>query len=411
MLIHALPIFHVHGLFVASHGALLNGSKMIWFSKFDPKAVLARFADATVFMGVPTLYVRLLGEAGADARGLREHAPVRRRLGAAAARDLRRWRERTGHTIVERYGMSETVMLTSNPYHAEDGERARRHRRLSAARRRRCACATSSGNDCPTGEIGGIEVNGPNVFKGYWRMPEKTAEEFTADGWFKTGDVGRFDADGYLTIVGRSKDLIISGGYNVYPAEIEGVPERDGRRGRIGGDRRAAPRLRRRRGRGGGGAGRSDARRRGDDRRAEDEDRQLQGAEAAVRRAELPRNAMGKVQKNLLRERHGGLFDGAAAGPCSGCIETRRGLKRPLPRAYRSGRRSTGGRRCAPPAGGVVMRLRTAILVAAVLAARYLRRQRAALHHHAGRRRGGAAGRLDRHRHCERRLRHPPRTR
>ena len=172
------------------------------------------------------------------------------------------WRERTGHTILERYGMSETVMLTSNPYRPESARRGgtvglplpgvgvRVH--------------DDKGRPLPAGEIGDIEVKGPNVFKGYWRMPEKTADEFTTDLWFKTGDVGRIDADGYVTIVGRSKDLIISGGYNVYPAEIEGVHQRTAGRGRVGGGRRAAPRLRRSRGgrgRAAGPAPRSTARR------------------------------------------------------------------------------------------------------------------------------------------------------
>ena len=222
VLIHALPIFHVHGLFVASHGALLAGAKMLWFSKFDPKAVLARLPEATVFMGVPTLYVRLLGEPGFGRDACRHM-----RLFVAGSAPLLietfdAFRERTGHTIVERYGMSETVMLTSNPYHAKDG--GRRGGTVGfplpgvGVRVR-----DDQGRPCGTDEIGGIEVKGPNVFKGYWRMPEKTAEEFTADGWFRTGDVGKIDARGYVTIVGRSKDLIISGGYNVYPAEVEGV--------------------------------------------------------------------------------------------------------------------------------------------------------------------------------------------
>jgi malonyl-CoA/methylmalonyl-CoA synthetase len=221
VLIHALPIFHVHGLFVAIHGALLNGSKMIWFSKFDPKATVARFADATVFMGVPTLYVRMLGEPA-----LTREACSHMRLFIAGSAPLQvetfdDWRTRTGHTIVERYGMSETVMLTSNPYHAQHGERLRGTvgYALPGVQVR---VRDDKGNAMPAGEIGGIEVKGPNVFKGYWRMPEKTAEEFTDDGFFKTGDVGHVGADGRVTIVGRSKDLIISGGYNVYPAEIEG---------------------------------------------------------------------------------------------------------------------------------------------------------------------------------------------
>jgi malonyl-CoA/methylmalonyl-CoA synthetase len=226
VLIHALPIFHVHGLFVASHGALLNGSRMIWFSKFDPKAVIARLPDATVFMGVPTLYVRLLGEKAFD-----RHACRHMRLFVSGSAPLlietfNEFRERTGHTILERYGMSETVMLTSNPYRRGEGE-GRGERRggtvgfpLPGVGVR---VVDDAGQPCPAGETGHLQVHGPNVFAGYWRMPEKTHEEFTADGWFRTGDVGRIAADGYVTIVGRSKDLIISGGYNVYPAEIEGV--------------------------------------------------------------------------------------------------------------------------------------------------------------------------------------------
>ena len=222
VLIHALPIFHVHGLFVASHGALLNGSKMIWFGKFDPKAVIARLPEATVFMGVPTLYVRLLGEAA-----LTRSACAHMRLFISGSAPLlietfSAFRERSGHTILERYGMSETVMLTSNPYDAKDGERrgGTVGFPLPGVGVR---VVDDAAMPCPSGEIGNLQVSGPNVFKGYWRMPEKTKEEFSTDGWFKTGDVGRIDARGYVTIVGRSKDLIISGGYNVYPAEIEGA--------------------------------------------------------------------------------------------------------------------------------------------------------------------------------------------
>mgnify|MGYP001251434479 CR=1 FL=1 len=221
VLLHVLPIFHVHGLFVASHGALLNGSRMIWFARFDPAEVVKRLPEATVFMGVPTLYVRLLAESGFGREACRNM-----RLFIAGSAPLLietfvAFRERTGHTILERYGMSETIMLTSNPYHAKDGERrgGTVGFPLPGVGLR---VSDDNGRPCPAGEIGGIEVKGPNVFKGYWRMPEKTKEEFTADGWFKTGDVGKVDADGYVTIVGRSKDLIITGGYNVYPAEIEG---------------------------------------------------------------------------------------------------------------------------------------------------------------------------------------------
>ncbi|MDO9198844.1 malonyl-CoA synthase, partial [Rhodoferax sp.] len=220
VLIHALPIFHVHGLFVALHGALLNGSKMIWLSKFDPKLVIQKMPDATVFMGVPTLYVRLLAEPG-----LTREAASHMRLFIAGSAPLlietfNEWQSRTSHTILERYGMSETVMLTSNPYDRSQGERrgGTVGFPLPGVSLR---VQDEEGRPVPVGEIGGIQVKGPNVFKGYWRMPEKTAEEFTPDGYFKTGDVGKIDELGYVTIVGRSKDLIISGGYNVYPAEIE----------------------------------------------------------------------------------------------------------------------------------------------------------------------------------------------
>ena len=221
MLIHALPIFHVHGLFVALHGALLNGSKMIWLGQFDPKLVVDKMREATVFMGVPTLYVRMLAEAGADPRGGAPHAPVHLRLGAAAARDFQRMAgaHRPHHPGALRHERDHHADLQS--LRRGDGERRGGTvgfplpgvgLRVAATRARCSAQARSAA----------IEVQGPNVFKGYWRMPEKTKEEFTADGWFKTGDVGKVDERGYVTIVGRSKDLIISGGYNVYPAEIEG---------------------------------------------------------------------------------------------------------------------------------------------------------------------------------------------
>ena len=307
VLIHALPIFHVHGLFVASHGALLAGAKMIWFARFDAAAVVAKLRQATVFMGVPTLYVRMLGEAALN----REQCRGMRLFIAGSAplliETFDAWRERTGHTILERYGMSETVMLTSNPYHAADGERRGGTVGLPLPGVY-LRVHDEHGRSVPAGDIGGIQVKGPNVFAGYWRMPEKTREDFTADGWFRTGDVGSVGADGYVSIVGRSKDLIISGGYNVYPAEIEacinalpgvaesalvGVPHADF-----------------------GEAGvaivvpRPDAVLRGE---------AIIGALKAsianfkVPKAvfivpELPRNTMGKVQKNLLREQHAALF-------------------------------------------------------------------------------------------------------
>jgi malonyl-CoA/methylmalonyl-CoA synthetase len=307
VLIHALPIFHVHGLFVALHGALLNGSKMIWLGKFDPQLVVRKLPQATVFMGVPTLYVRLLAEPS-----LNRQACSGMRLFISGSAPLlietfRAWQERTGHTILERYGMSETAMLTSNPYDAKDGERRGGTVGFPlpgvGVRVR-----GEAGQDLPADEIGGIEVRGPNVFKGYWRMPEKTREEFTADGWFKTGDVGQIDKRGYVTIVGRSKDLIISGGYNVYPAEIEGyineipgvaesavvgVPHPDF--GEVG---VAVLTLK-------PGA-------------ALEPEAVLAGLKARLANfkipkrcfvvADLPRNTMGKVQKNLLRDQYKGLF-------------------------------------------------------------------------------------------------------
>lgn len=309
VLLHALPIFHVHGLFVAIHGALLNGSKMIWFARFDPKRVVARLPEATVFMGVPTLYVRMLAEPELRPKQCEEMRLFISGSAPLLIETFNEWRTRTGHTILERYGMSETIMLTSNPYTSVQG--ARRGGTVGfplpgVGLRVR----DDQGQDCPTDEIGNIQVRGPNVFAGYWRMPEKTKEEFTADGWFKTGDVGKVDALGYVTIVGRSKDLIISGGYNVYPAEIEGyinelpgvaesalvgVPHPDF--GEVG-VAVVVPKA--------GAALDADA-----------IVAELKGKLANFKIPkrcfvvdELPRNTMGKVQKALLREQYKGLFAG-----------------------------------------------------------------------------------------------------
>ncbi len=221
VLVHALPIFHVHGLFVAAHLALLNASPMLWMARFQPRQAIEWFSQATVFMGVPTLYVRLLQD---PALTPERCAHMRLFISGSAPllpETFRAWQERTGHTILERYGMSETLMLTSNPYRPKDGPRVAGTvgRSLPGTDLR---CVDEHGVPCAAGEIGGIEVRGPNVFPGYWRMPEANAKEFTPDGWFKTGDMGQLDERGYVTIVGRSKDLIISGGYNVYPAEVEG---------------------------------------------------------------------------------------------------------------------------------------------------------------------------------------------
>jgi malonyl-CoA/methylmalonyl-CoA synthetase len=317
VLIHALPIFHVHGLFVAIHGALLNGSSMLWLNKFDPQAVIDRLPRASVFMGVPTLYTRML-----SLPGLTREACQQMRLFISGSAPLlvqtfREWQERTGHTILERYGMSETIILTSNPY-APDARYLDEQGQPQKLRRGGTVGFPLPGvgvrvvNDAdeamPLGEIGGIQVQGTNVFKGYWRMPEKTAEEFTSDAWFKTGDVGRIDRQGYVTIVGRSKDLIISGGYNVYPAEIEsiinemdgvvesaviGVPHPDF--GEVG----VALVI-----------GKNGA--------ALNPDEILARLKATLANfkipkrcfivTEFPRNTMGKVQKNVLREAHKSTF-------------------------------------------------------------------------------------------------------
>jgi malonyl-CoA/methylmalonyl-CoA synthetase len=226
VLLHALPIFHVHGLFVAIHGALINGSKMIWLSKFDARLAIDRLSDATVFMGVPTLYVRMLAEPTLTPARV---SCMRLFISGSAPlliETFNDWKARTGHTILERYGMSETIMLTSNPCVPDPRHGGASERRGGtvgfALPDVELRVVDEQGQPVAAGEIGGLQVRGPNVFNGYWCMPEKTAEEFTADGFFKTGDVGQLGANGYLTIVGRSKDLIISGGYNVYPAEIEG---------------------------------------------------------------------------------------------------------------------------------------------------------------------------------------------
>ena len=307
VLIHALPIFHVHGLFVAVHGALLNGSKMIWFNRFEPRATIARMAEATVMMGVPTLYVRMLGEASLTRQTTRHMRLFVSGSAPLLVETFDAWTARTGHVLLERYGMSETVMLTSNPCRPADGVR-RRGTVGPALPGVGLRVQDDSGQPCPAGEIGHIQVSGPNVFAGYWRMPEKTKDEFTADGWFKTGDVGRVESDGYVAIVGRSKDLIISGGYNVYPAEIEGflnelpgvnesavigVPHPDFGEAVVAvvvahpGVTLNAPAL-------------------------------LAQIKASIANfkvpkhlfvvADLPRNAMGKVQKNLLRAQHQNLY-------------------------------------------------------------------------------------------------------
>ena len=293
VLLHALPIFHVHGLFVALHCAFLSGCPMVWLNRFDETAVLEGLSRSTVMMGVPTFYSRLLANPGLT----RETVSHMRLFISGSAPLLESafdaFETRTGHRILERYGMSEAVIITTNPL---DGERI----------------AGSVGFALPGVDVrigggeatGVIEIRGPSVFTGYWRMPERTREEFTADGYFITGDVGRMDPDGRLWISGRAKDLIISGGYNVYPREIElildeqpgvresaviGVPHPDFGEGVVAvveGQGEETELIARLRG-------------------------QLAGYKTPKRIVfvdALPRNAMGKIQKALLRQAYGDLF-------------------------------------------------------------------------------------------------------
>jgi malonyl-CoA/methylmalonyl-CoA synthetase len=293
VLLHALPIFHVHGLFVALHCAFLSGCPMVWLPKFDDAQVLEGLKRATVMMGVPTFYTRLLANP-AFTRAAAAHM----RLFISGSAPLlpstfEAFEARTGMRILERYGMSEAVIITSNPLKGERIPGSVGYPLPGVSLR-------IAGGE----ETGIIQIRGPSVFSGYWRNPEKTAEEFTADGWFLTGDVGRRDPDGRVWISGRAKDLIISGGYNVYPKEVElaidelpgvmesaviGVPHPDFGEGVVAvviGDGEEAAIIA--------------AARRG-----------LAAYKAPKRVVfvdELPRNAMGKVQKNLLRDRYAALF-------------------------------------------------------------------------------------------------------
>lgn len=305
VLIHALPIFHTHGLFVATNVTLVSGASMIFLPKFDPDRIFALMPRATVLMGVPTFYVRLIED-----ERLNAGTTSRMRLFISGSAPLladthREWQARTGHAILERYGMTETNMNTSNPYR---GDRVAGTVGLPLPGVELIVTEPETGAELPQGEIGMIEVRGPNVFKGYWRMPEKTAAELRENGFFITGDLGRIDERGYVHIVGRGKDLIITGGYNVYPKEIEteideipgvlesaviGLPHRDFGEGVTA---VVVP------------TGKVEL----------DEAGVLKGLEGRLAKFkqpkrvmfldELPRNTMGKVQKNLLRERFGDLY-------------------------------------------------------------------------------------------------------
>ena len=305
VLLHVLPIFHTHGLFVATNTVLAAGASMIFLPAFSPDAVLADLPRASVMMGVPTHYARLL----ADPR-INPTTTGHMRLFISGSAPLspavhREWSARTGMAILERYGMTETNINTSNPY---GGERRPGTVGLPLPGVEVRVSDPATGAPLPPGEVGGIEVRGPNVFRGYWRAPEKTAAEFRPDGFFMTGDMGVFDAEGYLAIVGRSRDVVITGGLNVYPAEVEAVlddlpgiaasavigvphpdfgeavvavvipspgppPEEEDLRARLR-DRLAAFKIPKR----------------------------------ILFSPDLPRNAMGKVQKNVLRGQHAQLF-------------------------------------------------------------------------------------------------------
>ncbi|MCT8974896.1 malonate--CoA ligase [Microbaculum marinisediminis] len=307
VLIHALPIYHTHGLFVATNTLLMAGGTMLFLPKFDADAVLALMPRATTMMGVPTFYTRLI-----DHPGLTREVTKTMRLFTSGSAPLlaethRAFEERTGHRILERYGMTETNMSTSNPY---EGERRAGTVGFPLPGVDLRIVDPDSGSELPQGEIGIIEVKGPNVFKGYWRMPEKTQAEFRPDGFFITGDVAMVDADGYVHIVGRAKDLIISGGFNVYPKEVEseidamegvvesaviGLPHRD-----FGEGVTAVVVLET-------GAALPE----------EHVQAQLKQRLAAYKLPKrvffvdaLPRNTMGKVQKNVLRDTYAKTYEG-----------------------------------------------------------------------------------------------------
>ena len=306
VLIHALPIYHTHGLFVASNVTLFARAAMIFLPKFDPELIIKLMARATVMMGVPTFYTRLLQHPG-----LSKESTKHMRLFVSGSAPLladthREWSARTGHAVLERYGMTETNMNTSNPY---DGDRVPGAvgRPLPGVSVR--VTDPETGEELARDEIGMIEVRGPNVFKGYWRMPDKTKAEFRDDGFFITGDLGRIDGKGYVHIVGRGKDLVISGGFNVYPKEIEseidampgviesaviGVPHADFGEGvtAVVVCNKGAPVT---------------------------EASVLQALDGRLAKfkmpkrvfvvEELPRNAMGKVQKNILRDTYSKIYN------------------------------------------------------------------------------------------------------
>ena len=305
VLLHALPIFHTHGLFVATNIALLAGSKILLLPKFDIDRIISLLPQATTMMGVPTFYTRLLN----DPRFTKALTQNMRLFVSGSAPLLAethlRFNDRTGHKILERYGMTETNMNTSNPY---TGERRAGTVGLPLPGIELKITDIATGATLPQGEVGIIEVRGPNVFKGYWNMPEKTAEELRQDGFFITGDLGEIDVDGYVQIVGRNKDLIISGGYNIYPKEIEllldiqdgvlesavvGVPHPDFGETVIAvmvAEASAEPNLK------------------AIKQIITTSLARFKQPQKLIMMQELPRNTMGKVQKNVLREQFWDLF-------------------------------------------------------------------------------------------------------
>jgi malonyl-CoA/methylmalonyl-CoA synthetase len=305
VLIHALPIYHTHGLFVASNVTLFARASMIFLPKFDPDLIIKLMARTSVLMGVPTFYTRLLQNPGLSKQSSRHMRLFISGSAPLLADTHREWSARTGHAVLERYGMTETNMNTSNPY---DGDRVPGAVGFPLPGVSLRVTDPETGKELARDEIGMIEVKGPNVFKGYWRMPEKTKTEFRDDGFFITGDLGKVDGKGYVHIVGRGKDLVISGGFNVYPKEIEseidampgvvesaviGVPHAD-----FGEGVTAVVVCNK-------GAAVTEA-------------SVLNGLEGRLAKfkmpkrvfvvQELPRNAMGKVQKNILRDTYAKIY-------------------------------------------------------------------------------------------------------
>lgn len=305
VLLHALPIFHTHGLFVAINCVLVAGASMLFLPRFDADEVMVCLPKASVMMGVPTFYVRLLQHPGLTPEATRHMRLFVSGSAPLLAETHIDWRKRTGHAILERYGMTETNMNTSNPF---DGDRIAGTVGFPLPGVELRVADSQSGAIVAPGEVGVIEVRGPNVFKGYWRMPEKTKAEFRDDGFFITGDIGKVDERGYVHIVGRAKDLVITGGYNVYPKEIES--EIDGIEGIIESAVIGVPHPDF-----GEGVTAVCVRKSGVSIDQEEILRRLGERLAKYKLPkhiefveELPRNAMGKVLKNELRNKYRSLF-------------------------------------------------------------------------------------------------------